>query len=337
MGNDYRLRLENLKGRRYDEASSVSVLSEAFHTSDHSDCTKYALESMLEVDPAYGYQVYAISCKIQEKIAKELKKKGFQIAYRYQGELKTSTNIMLYGEVEIIVLKKNITGKPHIEVQSLALELMKILQGNPNFESVEYHDKTRIRITAVQPACKINILPSVWVNSREYNKTKNEIYRGITEFDFKNRKVKKYLPFLNIARINAKDDRVNGNLKNLIRLLKTLCADSEDPLALKDSEISAIVYSMSREDLQADERHQLQLLPRVAARLYDLHLHGNQFDGLLSPSGKDRVFDGNPRKKAVIGKLHESLEELIDDIKKDLEKRRLTLDSEIPYSTASIH
>ena len=51
MGNDYSLKIKNLKDRRYDEALKESTLSEAFYNSSYSDCIKYTLESMLEIDP----------------------------------------------------------------------------------------------------------------------------------------------------------------------------------------------------------------------------------------------------------------------------------------------
>ena len=56
---------------------------------------------MVEIDPAYAYKVYANSRKIHESISKALKKRGYDVDYRYQGALKTYSNILLYGDVEI--------------------------------------------------------------------------------------------------------------------------------------------------------------------------------------------------------------------------------------------
>ncbi|MBC6427617.1 MAG: hypothetical protein GDA51_14395 [Ekhidna sp.] len=337
MGNDYSLKIEKLKGRRYDEALKEFILSEAFHHSDYSDCIKYTLESMLEIDPSYAYKVYAVSGRVHEKIAKELKKRGFHADYRYQGELKTYSNILLYGDVEIVVIKKNIKDKPYKEIQMLAMELMDILQGDLSFKSLEYSDRTRIKITTLKPTCEISILPSVWINSQEYKKTKNEIYRGIAEFDFKHKKVKKYLPFLNIARINAKDQKVKGNLKSISRLLKTLRADNERKMDLNDAEINAIVYNLSNVDLRTDSGHLLTLLPVMEEKLNEIYINTASFNELLSPSGKDRIFAGRPDKKAEVGKLKTALSELIEDLKKDLEAANLTLDAEITYAAESIH
>ena len=335
MDNNYTQKIENLKVRRYDEALKESVLSEAFHHSSYSDCIKYTFESMLEIDPSYAYKVYAVSRRIHEKIAKELKRRGFYVDYRYQGELRTYSNILLYGDVEIIVITKDIADKPHKEIQTLAMELMDILQGDLSFKSLEYSDKTRIRITVLKPTCEISILPSVWVDSAAYKKTKNEIYRGIAEFDFKHKKVKKYLPFLNVARINAKDQKVGGNLKNISRLLKTLRTDSEDGIDLEDSEINAIVYSLPDAALRTDAKHLLTLLPKTEEKLNDMFTNASSFDGLLSPSEKDHVFEGRPDKKAAIGKLKNALTTLITDLEADLAKMDLTMNSGITYAAES--
>ena len=331
MEQDYSLLVENLKGRRYDEALREHVLSEAFNQSGYSDCLLYTLESMVEIDPSYAYKVYANSRKIHESIARALKKRGYDVDYRYQGALKTYSNILLYGDVEIIVIKKNISEKPHRDMQTLAMDLMDILTKDTSFKTVDYSDKTRIRITAQKPTCEIDVLPSLWVDSAEYKKTKNEIYRGIAEFDFANKKVKKYLPFLNIARINSRDQHTNGNLKALSRLLKTLRADSHDKINLKDSEINAILYNIPEVEISVPASKVLSLLPKVAFILNKIATDTKYFNHLLSPSEKDRVFGGRPEKQQEVQKLSDALNKLVADLKKDLSNSNKSLDSEIAY------
>ncbi|GAB4239682.1 MAG: hypothetical protein Tsb0034_15830 [Ekhidna sp.] len=334
MVNDYSLLVENLKGRRFDEALKEPALSDAFHQSGYTDCLRYVLESMAEIDPSYAYKVYANSRKIHEKLNRALSKRGYKIDYRYQGELKTYSNILLYGDVEIIVIKKNVSEKPHIDIQHMTMDIMEILRGDSSFKSIDYSDKTRIRITAQKPTCEIDLLPSVWVNSAEFVKTKNEIYRGIAEFDFKKKKVKKYLPFLNIARINARNQQTNGSFNCLSRLLKTLRADSDQSIDLMNSEINAIIYSIPPEDLIVPPTNILTLLPKLDMTLNKLHKDGGAFRSLLSPSGKDRVFAAGPEKQAEIGKLRIELAQVIEDLTADLNVMDKTLDSEIPYDAS---
>lgn len=332
MAQDYSLKLENLKGRRFDEARKETILSNAYASTNYPESVKYALESMVEIDPSYAYKVYSISKKIHEKLAKALKKRGYHADYRYQGELKTYSNILLYGDVELMVIKKEVSNKPHLDVQRLAMELLDILRSDSDFKSIDYSDKTRIRITAVKPTCEIDILPSVWVDSIEYKQTKNEIYRGIAEFDFKKRKVKKYLPFLNIARVNARDRDTGGTYKALSRLLKTLRADADSPIDLKDSDINAILYSLGKEKLKIDHKYILSQLPKVEKLLEKVSTDVSIFQSVASPSGKDRTFSGHHEKQEEVAKLKAELSKLIEDLNEDLTERNLRIESPFDYS-----
>lgn len=331
MEHDYNLLIENLKGRRYDEALREPILSDGFENSRLPDCVRYALEAMVEIDVSYAYKVYNNSRRIHEKINKELMRRGINVEYRYQGALKTFTNVLLYGDVEIIVIKKNPSLKPHKDIQALGMELMDILSGDPMFKSVDYSDKTRIRIIALKPTCEIDILPSVWVDTPDFNRTKNEIYRGITEFDFVNRKVKKYLPFLNIARFNATDQRLGGNLKALSRLLCTLQKDATDEIKLRHTEINSLLYAIPEEELKVDRPYILTLLPKVENHLERLVNDDLFFKELVSPSGKERVFASRPEKKKEIAKLHEMLKALLLDVNEKLGEDGLHIDSKIIF------
>ena len=148
---------------------------------------------------------------------------------------------------------------------------------------------------------------------------------------FANKKMKKYLPFLNIARINARDRHTNGNLKAILRLLKTLGTDSEDKINLRDSEINAILYNMDEIELTVPQNKVLSLLPKVSQRLAKLTNDTNYFNQMLSPSGMDKVFGTQPEKQNEIMKLNELLNVLIEDLKKDLDSTGKSLNSEIAY------
>ncbi|MEM9895319.1 MAG: hypothetical protein AAF789_03020 [Bacteroidota bacterium] len=324
---NYSLFLENLKKRRYDEAIKEHVLSDGFKRSKYPDVLKYTLESMVEIDPSYAYKVYANSRRIHEKIMARFKKKGIKVDYRYQGDLKTFSNILLYGDVEIIVIDKLSKEKPHVAIKKITGELLDALKDDPSFKSVNYNDQTRIRIIASKPTCEIDLLPSVWVDSNEYIKSHNEIYRGIAEFDFKRKRVKKYLPFLNIARLNARDQRTNGNFRSLVRLLKSLKTDSEENIQLKNADINSIVYKIPESKLQLPPGKLLAVFPLIDKLLAKLAWEDKYFAALKSPSEKDRIFASRPEAKDEVIKLHKSFKQLMQDVQKELAEKKLTFSS----------
>ncbi len=332
MEQDYNLLIENLKGRRYDEALREPVLSDGFENSSLPDSVKYVLESMQEIDVSYAYKVYNNSRRIHEIINRALTQRNISVDYRYQGALKTFTNILLYGDVEIIVLKKDPSPKPHLDVKDLGQTLMDVLSEDHNFKSIDFSDKTRIRIIAQKPTCEIDILPSHWVDTPDFHKTKNEIYRGIVEYDFVNTKVKKYLPFLNIARFNARNEHTDGSLKSLSRLLGTLKKDAEDAIDLRDSEINSLLFAIPEEDLKVGREHWLGLLPLVEDHVNKLIVDDEFYASLMSPSKMEKVFASQPQKRESLRKIHESLQTLIKDLKRDLASIGKSLEDQIEYS-----
>ncbi len=333
MEHDYNLLIENLKGRRYDEALREPILSDGFENSNLPDSVKYALESMQEIDVSYAYKVYNNSRRIHEIINRELTARNIPVDYRYQGALKTFTNILLYGDVEIIVIRKNPSEQAHKDVRQLGDELMDILSGEHNFKSVDYSDKTRIKIIAQKPTCEIDILPSVWVDTPDFLKNKNEIYRGVVEYDFINKKVKKYLPFLNIARFNSRNEHTNGNIRCLSRLLGTLKKDLEEPVDLRDSEINSLLYAIPEKDLVVEPDQLLSLLPLLENHLNNLIEDNELYTTLRSPSRMEKVFASQPEKKESLKKVLASLQTLISDIKKDLGTSGKTLEEKVEYQS----
>lgn len=85
MTKDYSILLENLLGRRYDEALRESIVSDAFEECEYPDSIRYTLESMEEIEPSYTYKTFHLAKRIQDKIGKEFEKRNLRVDFRYQG------------------------------------------------------------------------------------------------------------------------------------------------------------------------------------------------------------------------------------------------------------
>ncbi len=331
MIHDYHLLLENLQGRRYDEARRESIYSDSFEESDFGDCIKYCLESMHEIEPAYTYKAFHVARKLQEKLSLEFHKRNIKVDFRYQGPIQTETHIMLFGGIELIVLQESFDNKPWERVKKLTGEIIEILSTDPNFHKVDYSDKYHINVVTSKPTCEINILPAVWLDNAEFRKTKREIDRGIWEFNFQKKTHKKYLPFKNIARINAKDRVTNGGLKSIIRVLRTLQRDSTSRISLSNHEVSALIYAIPEKQLIYNPKKPLALLGIAAAQLNRAAKDQKYVEELISPSERERVFGKKPGKREEIKKLKTELDNLILDIKEELKAEQKTVYSEMVY------
>lgn len=331
MNKDYSLLLENLLGRRYDEALRESIVSDAFDDCDYSECIKYTLEAMQEVDPSYAYKTFHITKKVQEKIERAFRAQNIKADFRYQGAIQTETHVVLYGGVELLVLSKSMGKKPWMVVANKAREIMEALSGDPAFREVDYSNKLDIKLRTLKPTCEVKILPGVWLENPEYLSTKREIDRGVCEYNLLKKTRRKYLPFLNIARINGKDSRCNGGLKKMIRLLSTLQRDAADPVHLNNYQISSILYAIPDKQLKFNPEYSLSLIGVVSAQLNRIMADRNYREKLISPSEKEVVFGTNPEFKEEIEKLKNELDLLVADLQEELKKEEKTLYSEIRY------
>tara|TARA_Y100000817_G_C16415036_1_gene349327 strand:- start:44 stop:496 length:453 start_codon:yes stop_codon:yes gene_type:complete len=143
---------------------------------------------------------------------------------------------------------------------------------------------------------------------------------------------RRYLPFLNIARINAKDNRCNGGLKRIIRLLLTLQRDSEEDIDLNWYEISSVIYAIPEKQLKFNNEYALSLLGVVSAQLNRVVTDKNYRERLLSPSEKELVFGSRHYLTDEVVKLKTELDHLIQDLNEDLRQDGdKTIYSEVKY------
>ncbi|WP_258104413.1 hypothetical protein [Marinoscillum sp. MHG1-6] len=331
MTQDYQLLLENLHGRRFDEARRESIFSDSYEDTNYGDSIKYCLEAMHEIDPSYSYKSFAVAKRVQDKISVALANSGKKADFRYRGPIQTETHILLYGGIELMVIQEAMTRKPWEEVKSLTEEIMHTLTEHSVYKKVDYSDKYHIKITTTKPTCEIDIVPAIWLNNKDYVESRREIDRGVVEYNFLEKTQRKHLPFKNIARINAKDRKTNGGYKNLVRLLNTLQRDINPSINLQNFELCCLLYPIPDKQLIHDSKKALSLLGIASAQLKRAVNDPKYVENLLSPSEKERVFGTKKGKKDDIAKLKKLLDDLIADIKSELKPENKNLYSEIAY------
>ncbi len=318
MNKDYSVLLENLMGRRYDEALRESILSDAFEECEYPDALKYALEAMEEIDPSYAYKTFHITKRIQDKLDKVFSEINLKVDFRYQGPIQTETHIVLYGGVELMILNKPYDKKPWVRINQIASEVMGVLTGDHSFREIDYSSKLRIKLSTTKPKCELKILPAVWLDNNDYLETKREIDRGICEYNMLKKTRRRYLPFLNIARINSKDNRCNGGLKRMIRLLLSLQRDASEDIDLNWYEISSMLYAIPDKQLKYNKEYALSLLGVVSAQLNRVVTDKSYRERLLSPSEKELVFGSRQYLTDEVVKLKTELDHLIQDLNEEL-------------------
>lgn len=256
MKKNYAQRLEKLKRRRLDDQLQKAVLSKSFSDIRIGESIRYALESMSSIDQNYTRNTYVASENIRNNLTTGLNGKGLTVEYRHQGSIETDTHIKLHSDIDILVftekylsLEPPLTpanpyqGDPLADLKQLRLECFNIL--NSTYNQVDNSNAKSIQVFPTNPKRKVDVVPVNWINTKEYEATSDEKYRGVHIYDKDSHSRLKDFPFMHIANVKAKNNLVSGGLAKLIRLLKTLKVDADYEINLSSFEITGIVYAMS--------------------------------------------------------------------------------------------
>lgn len=342
MINDYSKRLEQLRRRRTDDRIEKSILSESFRKSELGESIKYALESMKEIDPDYTKNTYVASEKVSENIRKGLEKIPIDIEFRNQGSVETNTHIKLHSDIDLLVILKTFEtlerpqepanpyqGDPLQDLKQLRSETYRVLDSV--YDTVDNSNAKAIKVFPTNPKRMVDVVSANWFNSNEYvTNGRNELYRGINIYNKDEHSRSKDFPFLHIERVNNKEPMTNGGFKKLVRLLKTLKVDADVEIKLNSFEITCALYDIPNVKLNLPEVNQLLLLPVASEQLNKLITNDTYRRSLKSPNGKENAFP-NDNKIIELKKLKREVDDLMSDIKSDLESKYLSINESINY------
>jgi len=343
MNKNYTQRLDKLRKRRLDESLQKAVLSKSFSDIGISESVKYALESMSEIEPSYTKNTYLASENIRTNLTNGLSKKGLSVEYRHQGSIETNTHIKIHSDIDILVFTEKYfsveppltvtsvyQGDPLADLKELRQESFNVLNGIYN--QVDNNNSKAIIVYPTNPKRKVEVIPSNWCDTTDYRNLNNEIYRGVHIYDKDTHTRVKDFPFLHIAKVNQKDGNVNGGLRRLTRLLKTLKVDADYEIKLSSFEIISSVFAMDNISLTKSPNQQLLLLNEGSKHLQKLISDTTYRENLMSPNQKENVFGTNSSKVVELKKLKLELDELIQDITEELARKLKRIDESIFYS-----
>jgi hypothetical protein len=343
MINDYSKRLEQLRARRTDDVLHKAIVTESFSRAELGDSIKYTLESMREIDSSYTKNTYTAANNVSNNIKSGLGKVPIGVVFRTQGSVETNTHIKLHSDIDLLVILETFftlerpqtpafpyNGSPLDDLKQLRSETYKTL--NSIYSQVDNSNAKAIKVFPTNPKRKVDVVSANWFNSNEYkNSGAQELYRGVQIYDKDAHTRSTDFPFIHISKVNAKDPNTNGGYKKLIRLLKTLREDADYKIDLNSFEITSLLFDISDYQLLFTEENQLQLLPVASEQLDKLITNDAYRLSLLSPNGKELVFPATNDKVVELKKMKREVDDLMTDIKKDLDTKFLSMDESILY------
>lgn len=317
-------RLTRLQTRRVDETiTNAKQLNEVYHRIEGSNSVKYALGAMQPIDPEYTVATYAEGDRVKNQLEKML---SIGCDYEYQGSVTNGTHIKAKSDIDLLTIRNNFVtleppqeasspynGDPLQDLKNLRHEEIKILRNVFPEATVDTTKSKCIAITGGSLRRDIDVVPSNWYDTNNYVATGNKSLRGVQVLDVdKNERIKN-TPFLHNVRIEEKDSIVNGGLRKVARLMKSLKYDTET-IDLSSYDIVSIAYNIESEYINVPQGGELVLLQSCCDYCARLLENDTLRLSLLVPDGHRNIFVQDHATKQGLIQLTSELVNLRDDV-----------------------
>lgn len=328
MKLDYEQRLKNIQNRRFDNDLNESILTKSFSSTNIPKNIKYLMESMVRIDNKYNDKTIEAAKRVQTHLENGYDL-HFKRVYRTQGSVTTSTNIKVHSDFDLLTIidRYHFNGvgvpnenpytetEPNVDIKSLRSQSEKIMEDI--YDEVDKTGKKNISILNKSLNRKVDIVFCFWYNSKKYEETSSEYYRGIYLFDFKKEKKILDYPFAHINQVNSKGDNTNDGSRKAIRLLKTLKADSDEELEkLSSFHITTIVHSIDNSKLYSYKGKELDIAKAISDQLQKLISDSIFRRSIESPNGTEKPLMDDTVND--MKKIKTDLDQLIEDVHKEL-------------------
>ncbi|GLS29427.1 hypothetical protein SAMN04488498_11223 [Mesorhizobium albiziae] len=354
MATDIQKRLKHLNTRRtgidrlgrlstaaQTDVLQKSLLDESWQKRAPSQpYTRYALGGMQEVGPDYT----RISIETAERVGKQLKQKleaeGWSVEFRLQGSVPLNVHIRGVSDVDLLSLEASFLtyfpsglkarlGHYTSPTSEKSVErLMRLRKGSEKAlidaypaADVDTSGGKAIAISGGSLARPVDVVPSHWNDTVEYQSSNLERDRGVTILNKKVPETIDNLPFLHIARVHDRDqNEAQGGLKKAIRLCKNVKNDAiEDGKTIKlpSFDIAAIMYHANQAVLRTGVFYELAVLAETQ-RFLDQLWHNKEFARTLDvPDGSRRIFDNEGKFDGLL-----TLSSEMDDLAREVAREQ---------------
>ncbi|TMU85862.1 hypothetical protein FGG79_11740 [Bacillus sp. BHET2] len=340
---NYQKRLEALKKRRQDDVlleKSAGMFIESYEYISEGSSIKYVLGAMKAVDKKSTDITLGEGERIKNQLD-SLKDKGFDVEYKYQGSVTNNTHIRAHSDIDILTIHKSFVtlesplkpslpyqGNPVNDLCDLREASFAILKKAFPAADVDNAGAKSIGIQGGSLRRKVDVVPSNWYDTIKYRETRLDYYRGVMVLNYKEKTTLSNTPFYHNKLLDDKDTSAAANFKKIVRLLKTLKADSEHKINLSSYDIAALMYHMEDKSYWYSNTP-LKLLENslfFLKRIYEQDVYRNS---LLVPDGSRGIFQKGRAAKEDLSLMIIELMDLYEDVLDDLKMTGGSINKEI--------
>ncbi|TBF35275.1 hypothetical protein ELG88_08625 [Rhizobium leguminosarum] len=364
MATDINERLTRLRTRRsgFDRADRVSkdaatsvyakhLLGEGWEKrAKDQPYTRYCLGAMQEVDQEYT----RISVETAERVGNQLRNGldaiGVLVEFRLQGSVPLNVHIRGVSDVDLLALdtgfltyatygRMSLRGEYAPPSNRTSLSILanlrkhaeRILADKFPAATVDTSGGKAIAISGGSLARPVDVVPSHWHDTMDYQTSKLERDRAVTIMDKKLEKTLDNLPFLHIHRVNENDLVAAGGVKKAIRLCKHVKNDAiEDgrKMVFPSFDIASTMYHADLSALRVGAVYELAILAETQRFLDELYHDEAKAKSLYTPDGSRKIFDTEEKYQGL-----RSLSYEIDELAREVAKEQSYLLRQTPDAT----
>lgn len=356
MARDISRRLQSLKARRsgIDRLSRVapadqiiisaqSQVHESYQKrAPNRPYTSYSLGSMQEVGPDYTRISIETARRVQDQLAAGLATAGRTVAFRLQGSVPCNIHIRGVSDVDLLALdeafhtydplghlaqngsyRTPISYTPLSALRSLRLHIESVLRAKYPAAEVDISGGKAVKISGGSLARPVDVVPSHWHDTLDYQRTSQEHDRGVCILDKKIPATVHNMPFRHIKRITDQDHLALLSLKKSIRLCKNVKSDAVEDgreINFPSFDIAATMFHADLAALQTGAGYELAILSETQRHLDALACNFDHARTLLVPDGSRRIFD-TESKLIAMRSLSIEMDDLLKEVAKEQDYR----------------
>lgn len=331
MARSIDMRLSSLAGRRkgadrldrvpFDQA--LGLIADGLKQEDwqrrvsSQPHTRYALGAMEAVDRRYT----EISIETATRVGRQLKDRlATPVTFRLQGSVPLDVHIRGVSDVDLLTLDERFLiydgGGPRgrsghyvpspltsvAVLMHLRLECERVLPDAFPAATVDAKGSKAISLRGGSLARPIDVVPSHWWDTAEYQSGLQEHDRGVYILDKSVPTNLLNLPFLHIKKVGDADVMTYGGLRKAIRLTKNVKNDAEDQTGackLSSFDIAALLFHADRAALSAGLVNELAVL-RETQRFLDWCWNNKEAArAFRTPDGSRHVLDADAKMEGL--------------------------------------
>lgn len=249
-------RVGKLRSRRTDPLIKTAEMREVYDRISEDESVKYAIGAMQPIDKEYTNNTYEEGDRVKAQLDKSLNTQGAAVVeFEYQGSVTNNTHIKAHSDIDLLALHAHFytiqpPGKPTIlyqgdvltDLKNLRTSCTQVLKSAYPTVSVNDAPGKAISLDGGSLRRKIDVVISNWWDTVEYQTSGLAFQRGVHVFDSKANIRVENRPFLHNAKIDEKDRLLDGNVRKVARLLKSLKYDADTKVDMSSYDITSIAY-----------------------------------------------------------------------------------------------